>query len=338
MFDKWEIDVQLDITAGCQRSCSDCVVSFNSPMFISKSNDFNRLMLQCSEEFFLGNLILGPTDVFASNQSVNYIDPTVLEIAKHFKTVTFSTSLLGKKTDIIRHAETIGKFFDQQIKLSIPVDLREVDNKKYRDHILEKINLFEEHLGRPLGTKSRKVYFIGNLPTAEDNIDPNIFNKFIEDWGVQLDIAINNGRKGIKELASVFSNAVNFFTSRIDKVNNFPGALMEEGRGIDLLFRNGELYYMPLYNERIGVLDNKFKLFKNQAWTLDNLIKDINSLMVESMEASLAHPECSTCDFNSRCSLFLIPILLNSLDIKSCVQPKEIMKKHGSYHQTNRIM
>ena len=68
MFDKWEIDVQLDITAGCQRSCGDCVVSFNSPMFISRAKDFNGLMSQCSEEFFLGNLILGPTDVFASNQ------------------------------------------------------------------------------------------------------------------------------------------------------------------------------------------------------------------------------------------------------------------------------
>jgi hypothetical protein len=335
MFDKWEIDVQLDITAGCQRSCGDCVVSFNSPMFISRAKDFNGLMSQCSEEFFLGNLILGPTDVFASNQSVDYSDPAVLEIASHFKTVTLSTSLLGKKIDIINHAERIGKLFTQQIKLSIPVDLREVDNKKYRDHIWEKINLFEEHLGRPLGTSSRKVYFIGNLPTKQDDIDPNIFDKFVKDWGVQLDIAINNGRKGIKDLKPVFDNAVEFFTNRIDKVNNFPGALMEEGRGIDLLFRNGELYYMPFYNERIGVLDNKFKLFKNQDWTLDNLIKDINSLMVESMEAGQVHPECATCDLNSRCSLFLIPVLLNSLDIETCVQPKEVMKKHGSYNQAH---
>lgn len=335
MFDKWEIDVQLDITAGCQRSCGDCVVSFDSPMFISRANDFNRLMTQCSEEFFLGNLTLGPTDVFASNQAVDYTDPQVIDVASHFKTVTFSTSLLGKKSDIIAHAERIGKLFTQQIKLSIPVDLREVDNKKYRDHIWEKINLFEQHLGRPLGTSSRKVYFIGNLPTQTDDIDPDIFDKFVQDWGVQLDIAINNGRKGMHELKSTFDNAINFFTNRIDKVNNFPGALMREGRGIDLLFRNGDLYFMPFYNERIGVLDDKFKLFKNQIWSLDNLIKNINSLMVESMETSLSHPECSNCDLNSRCSLFLIPVLLNSLDIKTCVQPKEVMKKNGSYHQAH---
>lgn len=336
MFDKFEIDVQLDISAGCQRSCSDCVVSFDSPMFISRANDFNRLMDQCSADFFLGNLTLGPTDVFASNQSVDYTDPEIVRMSKHFKTITFSTSLLGKRSEIAEHAQRIGEHFkDHQIKLSIPVDLREVDNVKYREHILGKIDLFEQHLGKPLGTASRRVYFIGNMPTAEDDIDPDIFDKFVKDWGVQLDIAINNGRRGMSELQTTFDSAVDFFTNRLDKVNNFPGALLEEGRGIDLLFRNGNLYFMPFYNERIGVIDDKFKLFKNQIWSVDNMMRNINALMMESMESSLNIPECASCDLNSRCTLFLIPVLLESLDIKSCVQPKSVMRKNGTYHKAH---
>jgi hypothetical protein len=335
MFDKWEIDVQIDISAGCQRSCSDCVVSFDSPMSISRARDFNRLMSQCSKDFFLGNLTLGPTDVFASNQSVDYTDPEIIKMTEHFKTVTFSTSLLGKKSEIFDHAVKIGKLFKQHIKLSIPVDLREVDNSKYKKHIWDKINLFEEGLGRPLGTKTRKVYFIGNLPTREDDIDPDIFDKFTKDWGVQLDVAVNSGRKGLKELQPTFDNAVEFFSNRLEKVNNFPGALLEEGRGLDLLFRNGDLYFMPFYNERIGVLDERFKLFKNQIWSVDTLIKEINALMVESMEVSLNIPCCANCEFNSRCSLFLIPILLDSLEINTCVQPREVMRKHGTYHKAH---
>lgn len=336
MFDKFEIDVQLDISAGCQRSCSDCVVSFDSPMFLSRAKDFNRLMEQCSKMFFLGNLTLGPTDVFASNQSVVYDDPEIVKLSQHFKTITISTSLLGKKSDIAEHAARIGKAFPTHgVKLAIPVDLREVDNPKYKKHIWDKIELFEEHLGRPLGTATRKVYFIGNMPTAVDDIDPDIFDKFVNDWGVQLDIAINNGRQGLTELKPTFDSAEEFFTQRLDKVNNFPGALLEEGRGIDLLFRNGDLYFMPFYNERIGVLDDKFKLFKNQIWSIDNLMSNINALMVESMDLSSKHPECATCELNSRCSLFLIPVLLDSLDIKRCVQPKEVMRKNGTYYKTH---
>jgi hypothetical protein len=333
MFDKFEIDVIFDISAGCQRRCDDCVIAFDSPMSVTRTKDFNRLLDQCSDDFFLGNLWLGPTDIFASNQTVTYTDPEVVVIAKHFKTLTLSTSLLGRDEDIANHAREIGKHYTQDIKLAIPVNLREVDNVKYRTHIWNKINLFEQHLGRPLGTSTRKVYFIGNLPTAGDDIDPSIFDKFITDWGVQLDIGIGNGRQGIDALRPMFDNTLEFFDNRLDNVSNFPAALLEEGRGIDLLYRNGNLYFMPFYNERIAVLDDTFKLFHNQIWSVDNLIQNINSLMVKSMELGQAHPCCSTCEFNSRCSLFLIPVLLDSLSISSCVQPKELLRKNGTYHK-----
>ncbi|MEI6421235.1 MAG: hypothetical protein WCP55_03395 [Lentisphaerota bacterium] len=335
MFDKFEIDVLLDISAGCQRRCDDCVVSFDSPMSLSRTKDFKRLLEQCMDDFFLGNLWLGPTDIFASNQTVTYTDPEIIQVAKYFKTLTLSTSLLGRDADIARHAEEVGKHYTQEIKLAIPVNLREVDNVKYRTYIWDKINLFEKHLGRPLGTTTRKVYFIGNLPTSGDDIDPTIFDKFIKDWGVQLDIGVGNGRQGIEALRTMFDNALEFFDNRLTEVNNFPGALLEEGRGIDLLYRNGDLYFMPFYNERIAVLDDRFKLFKQQIWSVDNLISNINNLMVESMTLSQKHPECSACEFNSRCSLFLVPTLLDSLNIKHCVQPKELLRKNGTYHKAH---
>jgi hypothetical protein len=336
MFDIFEIDILYDVSAGCQRRCDDCVISAASEMSNSKTQQFSKLLDQSADYFLLGNCWLGPTDIFASNQSISYIDPEVVSIAGKFKSVILSTSLLGRDQDIVYHAEQVAKHYkDIPVKLAIPVNLRLVDNVKYREHIWNRINLFESALGRPLGTATRKVYFIGNLPTEDDVIDPDIFLKFKEDWGVQLDIAIGNGRQGIEQLRPVFDKSKDFFLSRISRENNFPASLLKEGRGIDLLFRNGDVYFLPFYNERIAVLDDQFKLLKDSEWTVDNLITDINSLMVESLHQSEKLTECKTCVYNSRCSLFLLPIIQTRLNIDTCVQPKELLELNGTDYQTH---
>jgi len=336
MFDLFELDILYDISAGCQRRCDDCVISASSSMANSKTQQFSNLLDQTAESFLLGNCWLGPTDIFASNQSISYIDPDVVNIATKFKSVILSTSLLGRDQDIEYHAHQVAKYYpDVPIKLAIPVNLKLVDNVKYRTHIWNKINLFERALGRPLGTATRKVYFIGNLPTAEDTVDPDIFQKFANDWGVQLDIAIGNGRSGVDQLLPVFDRAKDFFLNRINKEHNFPASLLKEGRGLDLLFRNGSLFFLPFYNERIAVLDNTFKLLKNDVWTLDQLIADINDLMVESLNQSEQLTQCRSCTYNSRCSLFLLPLIQRQLNIDTCVQPRELLELHGTYYQAH---
>lgn len=336
MFDQFEIDILYDIAAGCQRRCDDCVISMSSPMANNKTQQFSNLLDQTSDMFFLGNCWLGPTDIFASNQSISYIDPDVVNIATKFKSVILSTSLLGKEEDIEFHAYQVAKHYpDVHIKLAIPVNLKLVDNEKYRTHIWSRIDLFEKALGRPLGTERRKVYFIGNLPTAEDTVDPDIFQKFIDDWGVQLDIAIGNGRSGIEQLRPVFDRAKDFFLNRINNANNFPAALLREGRGIDLLFRNGDLYFLPFFNERIAVLDQNFKLFKNGVWTMDQLMADINNLMMESLNHSEKLTQCKSCTYNSRCSLFLLPLIQRELNIDTCLQPQALLELNGTHYQAH---
>lgn len=336
MFDLFELDILYDISAGCQRRCDDCVISQPADMTNSRTEQFAKLLDQTAESFFLGNCWLGPTDIFASNQSVSYTDPDVVSIAKKFKSVILSTSLLGRNQDIEQHGNTVAKHYkDIPIKLAIPVNLKLVDNDKYRMHIWSKINLFEQALGRPLGTETRKVYFIGNLPTAEDSVDPDIFQKFIDNWGVQLDIAIGNGRSGIEQLRPVFDRAKDFFANRISRTNNFPASLLREGRGLDLLFRNGDVYFLPFYNERIAVLDSQFQLLKNQEWTAGNLIADINNLMMQSLSQSERLTHCRSCNYNSRCSLFLLPLLQQRLGIDTCVQPRELLELNGTYHQAH---
>lgn len=336
MFDLFEIDILYDISAGCIRRCDDCVISSSANMFNIGSSEMISLLEQSSEYFMLGNCWLGPTDIFASNQTIQYDDPEVVEVASKFHAVILSTSLLGSDELIASHAKRIANAYkDIPIKLAIPVNMREVDNIKYRNHILSKIDFFENQLGRPLGTKTRKVYFIGNMPTEEDDIDPDIFQKFIDLWGVQLDIAIGNGRQGIQELRGIFNKSINFFEKRINVTNNFPAALLKEGRGIDLLFRNGSLYFLPFYNERIAVLDEDFRLFKNKDWTVDNLVSDINALMVRSLNASEKLTECSKCHYNSRCSLFLLPLIQKKLNLDTCIQPKSLLRLYGTDNQTH---
>lgn len=336
MFDLFEIDILYDISAGCVRRCDDCVISSPSNMFNLGTSDMLTLLDQSSEHFMLGNCWLGPTDIFASNQTVQYDDAEVISVVEKFNAVIISTSLLGSDTVIAEHANRIALAYkDIPIKLAIPVNMRDVENEKYRSHILSKIDFFEEKLGRPLGTKTRRVYFIGNLPTDEDNIDPDIFQKFIDLWGVQLDVAIGNGRQGIQELKSVFEKSINFFENRISVTNNFPAALLKEGRGVDLLFRNGSLYYLPFYNERIAVLDEDFRLFKRREWTVDNLVSEINELMVRSLKASEKLTECSKCCYNSRCSLFLLPLIQKKLNMDTCIQPKSLLRLYGTNNQTH---
>lgn len=335
MFDLFEIDILYDVSAGCQRQCDDCVISMASPMANQRTEQFGTLLDEASDSFLLGNCWLGPTDIFASNQSISYTDAEVVRIASKFKSVILSTSLLGKDADIVHHAEQVAAHYSIPVKLAIPVNLRLVDNVKYREHLWEKINLFESALGRKLGTENRKVYFIGNLPTEDDVVDPDIFQKFKDDWGVQLDIAIGNGRQGIEQLRPVFARSKDFFLNRINRENNFPASLLKEGRGIDLLFRNGDVYYLPFYNERIAVLDEKFRLLKNDTWTIDHLVSDINELMVESLAASEKLTQCKSCTYNSRCSLFLLPIIQRKLFMDTCIQPKELMERNGTHNQAH---
>lgn len=335
MFDKFQIDLTYDISAGCQRRCNDCVVSMSAEIGNKKVSQFSILLDDLEKSFHLGNCYLGPTDIFASNQSVNYTDKDVVEIVNKFKAVTLTTSLLGRDQDIVNHATRIASVYDIPIKLAIAVNLNLVDNEKYRNHIWNKINLFENALGRSLGTGTRKVYFVGNLPTAEDTVDPDIFQKFIDIWGVQLDIAIGNGRQGIEQLRPVFGRAKDFFSNRISRTNNFPGSLLREGRGLDMLFRNGDIYFLPFYNERIAVLDPEFQLLKHKDWTASNLIADVNNLMISSLAQSETLTECRNCMYNSKCSLFLLPIVQKKLGIDTCVQPRDLLDLNGTYYQTH---
>jgi hypothetical protein len=336
MFDQFELDILYDISAGCRRRCNDCVIAAPYTMSHGGTKQFGNLLDQSSSSFWLGNCWLGPTDIFASNQSIGYTDPEVIEIATKFTSVILSTSLLGRNQDIEQHARLVAEHYQKvNIKLAIPVNLDQVDNQKYRLHIWSKINLFEQALGRRLGSGNRRVYFIGNLPTAEDNVDPDIFHKFVHDWGVPLDIAIGNGRAGLDQLRPVFDRAKEFFLHRINLTNNLPASLSHEGRGLDLLYRNGDLYFLPFYNERLAVLDPQFQLLKDQEWTVGNMINDINNLMIESLNQSEKLTHCKSCNYNSRCSRFLLPLLQQRLGIDTCVQPRELLELNGTYNQTH---
>lgn len=327
MINKPEIDVVFDIAAGCARSCSDCVINFDAPVSVTGITQLRQLLLDLHNSgMFVGNLFLGPTDVFASSTMVPYDHPDIVSISNLFSAVILSTSLLGKPDLIRDHAKRAATAFDVPVKLAVPVDMNQLMNEKYQTHLHDRIHIFEQSFGRPIGTSTRRVYFVGNLPQLGDGISANVFYEFAQRWGVDLDIAVGHGRVGLGELRHILPRVVKFFEKRQqDSHVNFTARCRSEAAGVDLLYRNGELFAMPYLHDRIPLVHPTFQILKDADWTCHNMMVEIDRLVIDSMTLSSTMSKCGTCMHQPRCSQFMIPTLQKLLDMDTCIMPSKLM-------------
>lgn len=336
MFNKFEIDLLVDVAAGCSLKCTDCVIPREDQLHGSGIEQLEQL-IDNLDQFWLGNFWLGPTDIWHSSQRELRLDPALKRIAQRFAGLTFSTTLRYSQKQMAEIADEIAEHYPhQRIKIAIPLELSIYNHAAYANKLRRNIETFKTLL-QQRGLDLPRVYLIGNMPPNVKDFDQNIFENFLEVYnGItnNLDLALNAGRDDPLTLLRTLRVTQKFFNERsnLDYVN-LPSNQSHEGRGIDLLYRNGQLYFLPFYHDRIPVITDSFLLFHGTAWTQDNLYQEVLGIMEHSSTRIEQLPECKSCQFKDRCSLFCVPQIMDYCGTTRCIMPKEFwQKKSNQYH------
>ena len=92
MFNRFEIDLLVDVAAGCALNCNDCVIPRQDQLHGQGIEQLENL-IEDTRDFWLGNFWLGPTDIWHSSQRELRLDPALKRMATRFAGITFSTTL-----------------------------------------------------------------------------------------------------------------------------------------------------------------------------------------------------------------------------------------------------
>ena len=322
MFNRFEIDLLIDVAAGCALNCSDCVIPRQDQLHGKGIEQLEKLVND-AQDFWLGNFWLGPTDIWHSSQRELRLDPALKRMAQRFAGITFSTTLRYNQQQMIDIADEIAEHYPHpRIKIAVPLELDVYDHEAYSRKLKRNVDTFKTLL-QQRGLDLSRVYLIGNMPAEPRDFDADIFERVREvySWLPGMDLALNAGRDDPLTLLRTIRTTQKFFNERGHLPINLPNALDHEGRGVDLLYRNGSLYYLPFYHERKPVIDDSLKLFKNRTWTQDNLYQEVVDIMQHSLTRIEQLPECRSCQYRDRCSLFCVPHIMDYCKTTHCIMP-----------------
>lgn len=330
MFSKLEIDLLVDISAGCSLNCSDCVIPRDDKLHGTGLDNLEKL-IESSSDFWLGNLWLGPTDIWNSSQRELRLDPVLRRIATKFAGITFSTTLRYSPDKMAEIADEIAEYYPhKRIKIAIPLELSHYDHVAYSNKLKRNVAEFKLLL-QQRGLDLSRVYLIGNMPPDAETFDADIFDRVrqVYDWLPGMDLALNAGRDDALTLLRTIRTTQKFFDSRRHLSINLPNNQEHEGQGIDLLYRNGECYYLPFYHDRIPVINDNFKLFKNTDWSCSDMCQQIIDIQLHSADVLEQFDECRTCQFKDRCTMFCTPLIMDYCKTSRCIMPKQTWIAQG---------
>lgn len=321
-------NITLEILKGCGYSCSDCAVDKTFEQVDVPPEDV-RDLLALSDDlrengFRAFEFTLAPTDIISSDSSIATLDhPLVVGLAQRYESLVVSLSLLSDK-GLVELAEKIDTIMaGKRFRLILPVTLKNLKNKKYIAALRRRVEVIRDNI--KLATFYR-VYLTINV--MYENVDD--FNVVSDDLAQNTELGVwstveytfGHSRKGFNNILNgeEFKGDIAKFVSVLHSRNNTKMSryiIPNIFDSIELVYRGGNLYYLPVVMEKFPIFDDKFIIPK--PWTADAIVAFKEGMYYENLAIFADHKTCGDCCFSDNCSRGDLHTVMRHLNHDECL-------------------
>lgn len=341
-------ELVLDVLNGCKWNCFGCTVD---RMTIHTYRREKFLMLK---EFILGqknegsSLIhfeIGPTDFFTCDNLEEILnDPSISELISNFEFIFLTSTLLSRKDIDKRLAFLCEKLKGKKIYLFIPLQLERLKDKSFGQNLFENIQYLKEK-SKSSFTIDKVYANVLDIPYFSNlnyNEKCDLLNWLYKQAGMKINFNYRLTSDSSPQHYSYVSSA-DFLPILLREVRdldilyddlNIPDYLLDNKKRRGLLFKEGNLYWMPYLGKFTASLEQNFqiKLSENISKSLEQYELSLQSSQISYLTKT---KDCPQCDFLNVCLSRGIIESMKIYNHTDCIIP-DSRKKYWEKLQTNR--
>lgn len=306
-----DFNLTLEILEGCGHNCNNCAVDKSfQPLAIPEEDVTDLLaMVDSLQAFGLRpfEYTLGATDIItASNGMASLEHPLVTGLAERFTSLVVSLALLNDR-GLAELAQQVDQVIpEKNFRLIVPATIANLQKPKYLKMLKARIEYLRDALQ---SATFYRLYLTINAIGEDITLFTPELDRYIAelDLGVHMvvDYSFAHSRKGLENLLMV-DKLKRDVAQYIDAVQQQVGSgharyLIPDVRdGIELLYRDRQLYYVPILLEKFPIFNEQFVIPK--PWTAETVLAFKEQLYVENLTTGAAHPTCGDCCYLDNCS------------------------------------
>lgn len=323
------LEITFDLFSGCAHNCAGCYVNKEAKGVFDGLSEINSLLEELVDNGYVPfDIGIGATDAMSSkNLEEVFKNEQVRKAVSMFHQFTVNAAFLEK--DISKYRKMV-QLIDhlapgKPIRFLIPAAPGSFKNDRFGEGIAERLlavkGMFEAAYLNEAG-------FVVNCTTetmCENHV--TLLDKCFDiEFPVLKDdiLNISYGRSGridilvSEQIKSVSRKITDYYSglNGIDERRSNPDLCYHTGTMLNLLYVEGELYWVPFLKDDCPILDDHFKV--PRPWTMENLLSHRDKSANKSIEY-LYDTKCMECRYLSSCLEKGISSIMHRMKIKDCI-------------------
>lgn len=321
-------NLTLEILEGCGFNCNNCAVdkSFVPTQMFEKDESDLLHLVDDLVDFGLTpfEYTIGPTDITtAANRDKVLSSSLATNLSKRFNSTVVSLAMLSED-GLPELAREIDKLcLDKKLRVIIPATIGNLRKEKYVSLLKQRVEKLKSLLSE---ASFYRIYLTINA--MEEDIrqfTPELDAHITEmDLGVHMvvDYSFAHSRKGLNNLLTVEKLKYDV-ALYIDVVQQQVGTshkrylVPDVEDGIELLYRDGDLYYVPILLEKFPIFEETFKIPK--PWNAEAVLDFKQNLYSRSMEIGVSNGICGDCLYIDNCSRGDVITVMDYINLDKCI-------------------
>jgi len=333
------LDINFDILHGCQWHCEGCFVDKTGQggLRMSEYTNLNKLIDSANKHQYRPFIAtVGPTDVFSAANAVEVLsNPMTVDILSRFEKISLSSTFLAYTQQTINVLNVLNKHYaNKAIEINVTFEMRQLHNEGYLNHVKENRDLVFDHLHHAsVGSHALFNVFDYSQTRINELLQnyTNLHEMIKRVYDTDIDFNFSIGRKenltrlefeqAADQIKRIFNDNVN--TETVENIRFSVGRLTDSLVERQYNFRNGKLYYSPMFYERYVSFAPYYQI-PLRAWTVDELEKFEDNLTIEQYSHSQGK-ECHSCEYLGSCVDRGILFLMDEHKITQCILAKDAL-------------
>jgi len=309
------VKIQLDVLDGCTHRCEGCFVNRrNNGPTPSDLAQLSSFVTDITEQGILvDEILIGPTDFLSSTNLYDVLtDVNLLHlIAVNSPILAFVTTLKGGDLDQFCTYLDAHINLDTEIEIGIATSPTELMDICYSAMVKERLDYLSNKIKHDI-----TYTFIINVHDVTydyETLHRYVNEQFDTTFDMVPSIARSRSKPKILDKLKGLNANYNALPSG-NRTNNIMVDHSHSGTNFKVInFKRGSWWLSPFLYENMAIYDDLFKI---------NSLDEVHAKLEEQYTTD---SECRTCVFLPSCAARFIPLLMQYLDTRSCICPKENM-------------
>lgn len=325
---------------GCQMNCSGCHIDKGATSFPSQAEqDELEGFLDHIESagIELGEIEIGPTDLYSASNRQEFFGPYLRELVGRFGLTTMQLSLVHPPEGMRAFVREIEPVLSSASKINIasPIEIKHVYNDKYFQRLNENIEVIRQSTLPELHEVSLSIIFDqGMLTNVGSRFNYDELYRRVQQLDAaditRINFVFHHGRQGFDQAGvgeryvQSFRQVNAFFLQALERnggvspINKIPTHLVvEPHRLMEVVYRSGRLLMRPYLNGGLTLEDTRFEIPK--PWNAAAFSSATMEAVARNYEQATAIEDCQSCASMDICAGRLVHDVMALSQTESCM-------------------